>query len=105
MRDCLVSKSRSHAAFLILELEKIVCRRQQSLPRDSERDSARVSSDPTPSPLFRDVGSCARAACWIKYKIAGVRCHQHAALDDLGARLNHISLRSEEHTSELQSLR
>ena len=55
-------------------------------------NSAGVASNPTPSPLLRDVSCRAAAASRIEHQIAGIGRHHQAALDNSRVSLDNIKL-------------
>ena len=48
--------------------------------RERERDADGVDRDPAPAPLLGDVCGRAGPACRVQHEVAGIACHQHAAL-------------------------
>ena len=55
-----------------------------------QRHSGRIYGDPATPPLLGDKGSRSGAASWIEDEVAGVGCHEDAALSNSRIGLNNI---------------
>ena len=59
---------------------------------ERKRDAAGVDCDPSPAPLFSNIGCCARSTGRVQHQITWVRRHEDAARHYLVLRLHHIDL-------------
>ena len=90
MRHRLVNEPALEPFLRVAQGKVIKAGGHQALLGQGDGDARGVTGDPAAAPFFGDVGGGARSAGRVKYQVAGIGGHEHAALNNLYCRLNNI---------------